>query len=69
MRKLPLDNIFVPDVLPAVESVGLRANRNSLSLSFINAESVVVAELVLTPEDGWELARDIVTIADKAAGL
>lgn len=69
MRKLPLNKIFVPDKLPAVESVGLRANRNSLSLSFINADSVVVAELVLTPEDGWELAKDIMTIADKAAGL
>lgn len=69
MKSFPADKVFVPAKLPAVESVGLRADRGALRLWMIDAGAVVVAELVLSPEDGWELAKDIVAIADRAAGI
>jgi len=69
MRRLPNDKVFVPAKLPGVESVGLRADRGSFRLWMVDGDDVVVAELVLSPEDGWELARDIVAIADRAAGV
>ena len=69
MKRFPADKVFVPARLPAVEFVGLRADRGALSLWMIDGDAVVVAELVLSPEDGWELAKDIITIADRAAGI
>ena len=69
MKKLPLDKIFVPEKLPKVESIGLRAEKGQLLLWMIDGESIVVAEMKLSPEDGWELARDIVSISDKVAKI
>lgn len=69
MKRLPNDKVFIPTTLPAVESVGLRAERGSIRLWMIDGEDTVIAELVLSPEDGWELGQDIIGIADRAAGV
>lgn len=69
MKTLPLDKIFLPDDMPVAQSVGLRAERDRVRLWLIDKESVVVAELVVSPEDGWDLARDITSISDRAAGV
>lgn len=69
MKRLSASKVFVPDKLPAVESVGLRVERNTLLLWMIDRDDVVVAELILSPEEGWELAKDIVAIADRVAGV